>query len=131
MRDYDVFELKTAAELDTAFARTFGLPDTLNWAQAYDTNAVTDFLEGLTGERRIWDWTIHFRNWGDGEFPYECIVDSVHYWAGRKLGLKRYGFGDTACHAMMRAAVEWDQQRRAQKRDKVAAKRAALPSGSN
>lgn len=124
MKDYDVYELRDseAEVIDEAFAKVFGL-ERCNWAQTYDTDAVTDFLLALEGKRRIWDWTIHYRNWGSGSYPYEASVDSRHWHGFRKTGVIGYGYSPYACHAIMTAAIEWDQERRRVARDKWAEKR--------
>lgn len=119
MRDFDVYELHTAAEIDAAFAKTFRLPSDLNWAQGFDQNAVSDFLESFAGSRKIQTWTLKLRNWNRGKGnDYMGIVSSKRQHGGVKLGCEGYGFSDYACHALMKAAIEWDQRRRQERRGK-------------
>lgn len=123
MPEYDVYELKTAEEIDATFAKTFGL-SAIQWAQAYDQDAVTDFLEGFSGERKVWSWSITLRNWNRGNgSDYMCEVSSKHQHGDKKLGCKGYGFSDYACWGLMKAAIAWDQQRRKEKRERVQIKR--------
>lgn len=123
MKDYDVYKLETAEEIDAAFAATFGLRDPLDWAQRYDQNAVTDFLEGLTGERKVQNWMLQHRHPLDGEYSFAAEVSSFRYWGNYAGGMTGEGFAEFAAHALMKAAISWDQRRREQKREKVAAKR--------
>lgn len=134
MKDYVVYELETAEDIDAAFAKTFGITDTgasgLQWAQTCDTDAATDFLEGLTGERKIREWILLRRIWGY-ESDFVAEVTSVHRKRGEwgkdatMLGVSSVKcFSNFACHAIMKAAIDWDQRRRAQQRERMAAKRA-------
>jgi hypothetical protein len=127
-KDYDVYELNTAEEIDAAFAKTFFM-GRCSWAQSFDQDAVTDFLEALRGERTLSWWRIEWRK-TRGASRFEAQVSSEHnYYRARvkhSAGTWGWGFSDFACHAVMKAAIEWDQRRREQKREAVAAKRAAL-----
>lgn len=121
MKDYDTHELKTPEEIDAAFAKTFGM-ESCDWAQAYDQNAVSDYLEGFYGKRRIQFWELKLRNWNRGSgFDFMATVSSVHRYAGTKHGNVGTGFSDYACHALMKAAIEWDQERRRIAREKAQA----------
>lgn len=124
MKDFDVYELKTAEQIDAAFAKTFGLPPDIQWAQAFDQDAVTDFLEGFSGKRKVWSWSITMRNWNRGNgSDYMAVVSNARQYSGKRRGCKGEGFSDFACHALMKAVIEWDRKRRKEKRECVQKKR--------
>lgn len=130
MKDYDIFELHDAEDIDAAFAATFGL-EHCTWAEYYDQDAVTDFLEGFSGERKVWRWIIELRNWNRGNnADYMATISSKHNRGGVWLGHSSVGFSDYACHALMKAAIEWGQRRREIKREKALAKREADAASS-
>lgn len=116
MKVIDVHQLRDAKALDAAFAKTFGL-GSIEWAESFDQDAVTDYLEGLRGTRRVWGWELHLRNWNrDNGFAYEAVVSSENPHIGIDAGVKGHAYDDFACHALMKAAIEWDQRRRESKR---------------
>lgn len=129
MREFDMYELKTPEAVDEAFAHVFSfwLPTGCDWAQlGLGLHAIRDFLESdLSGEQRVLSWELKWRSWGGDTHRFQGIVSNARHYGGRKLGVVGYGFAESETVALMKAAIAWDQRRRAQKREKVAAKRAA------
>ena len=124
MKDIDVDELKTAEAIDAAFSATFGIDPPVTWAEDYNQEAITDFLEGMRGKRHIWQWSLTLRNWNrcHGN-DFEAIVSSKNKHSGQWTGVRGYGYSDFLVHALMQAAIAWDQYRRERERAKWAAKR--------
>ena len=122
MKDFDVYELKTAEEIDAAFAKTFGL-ESCGWAAGYDQDAVTDFLEGMRGKHYVYSWSVECRNWVEEGSRFKCIVSNQRSRGGVRLGHVGWGHSEYACHALMKAAIHWDQRRRDVLRLKAAKKR--------
>lgn len=125
MSDFDTYTLNTAEAIDAAFAKTFGLGE-CNWAVLNRLEDIRAFLETLSGERRVWEFSVATRAWvPNRSIRLKAEVSNRRSRGGVKRGISGFGYDSVETWALMKAAIEWDQKRRYLKRKKAQAKREA------